>query len=208
MPDTEKRRPIIGVDFDDTLFRHSYPADDSEPNWAVINYVRHRQKEGAYLILVTCRHKAEDIRFAVNACRNVGIEFDAVNQNLPFMIEALGDCRKVYCNEYIDDKNITIQQIESMEPITKAHPVYVVIGLDEKFSLLMHKLKQLDGISVVTSTVAECVPFISDMVDSGFDIDGISIDESEWTPEVLDQFSKFVFRKTNVERIDIRHKKN
>ena len=34
-----------------------------------------------------------------------GLEFDAVNENLPEMIEWYGnDCRKVFADVYIDDK--------------------------------------------------------------------------------------------------------
>lgn len=199
-------RKIIGVDFDDTLFLHSYPANDSEPNWAVINYIRHQKSEGAYIILVTCRHRAEDLKFAIEACRRVGIEFDAVNDNLPFMKEKFGDCRKVYCNEYIDDKNITIQQIENAVPEEKRRPVYVVIGYDDKFAMLVRKLKWLDGIAVVRSTIDECVTAISDMVDNGIDINGISIDASEWNPEGLRRFEDFLSKRTMVDHLDIRSK--
>ena len=38
-------------------------------------------------------------------CEEHGIEFDAVNENLPRIIKAFGgDCRKVYADEYLDDK--------------------------------------------------------------------------------------------------------
>lgn len=204
----KQNRPIIGVDFDDTLFKHSYPADDSEPNWAVINYLRQRKREGAYIILVTCRHKAEDIKFAVQASKNVGIEFDAVNQNLPFMVDVLGDCRKIYCNEYIDDKNVTIAQIENMKsPKTKSKPVYVVIGDDVRFTDLMRELKRLDNIEVCQTTVSDCVSTITDLVDGGYEVCGVSIDESEWTPYGMEVFGRFIFHKTCIEKIDIRSRK-
>lgn len=102
---------ILGVDFDETLFLHSYPDNYSEPNWSVINYVKRRQAEGWYIILVTCRTDVEHINGAVDAAMNVGIHFDAINENHPSLIEQWGDCRKIYCDEYIDDKNITIRDV-------------------------------------------------------------------------------------------------
>lgn len=99
---------ILGVDFDDTLFLHSYPNDFSEPCWKNINYVKKRKCEGWYVILVTCRHTKDMIEQAVDAARSVGIEFDAINENHPLLIEKYGDCRKIYCDEYLDDKNIVL----------------------------------------------------------------------------------------------------
>lgn len=44
---------------------------------------------------------------AVDWCRRYGLEFDAVNENLPEIIEEHGgDCRKVYYDALIDDKNV------------------------------------------------------------------------------------------------------
>lgn len=106
-------RPIIGVDFDDTLFKHSWPCNDAEPNWPVINYVKQQQASGAYLILVTCREGAE-LTWAVEAAKKVGIVFDAANENLPWMIPHVGDPRKIFCNVFIDDHNLSIREIEAM----------------------------------------------------------------------------------------------
>ncbi len=112
---TKERRPIIGVDFDDTLFRNSYPCNDADPNWPVIRYLQKRKwEDNAYLILITCRFRPWEIEFAAEAARRVGLEFDAINENLPFMIEKVGDPRKIYCNEYIDDKNLSIRKIEKI----------------------------------------------------------------------------------------------
>ena len=43
-----------------------------------------------------------------------GIVFDAVNEPLPEQIKRWGnDTRKIYADYYIDDKNMTIAQVES-----------------------------------------------------------------------------------------------
>ena len=42
---------------------------------------------------------------AIIMCSNYGLKFDAVNQNMPEVIERFGgDSRKIYADEYIDDK--------------------------------------------------------------------------------------------------------
>lgn len=100
---------ILGVDFDDTLFLDSYPNNFSRPCWENISHVIKRKNEGWYIILVTCRHTDDMIEHAVKVSRSVGVEFDAVNENHPLLIEKYGDCRKIYCDEYLDDKNIIIR---------------------------------------------------------------------------------------------------
>lgn len=101
------RNRIIGVDFDGTLAvtRGSYPRIQ-KPIQEIIDYVLEEQKKGAYLILVTMR-EGEVLDQAVEWCKEQGIEFDAVNDNLPHMKEYFkNNPRKIFCNEYIDDMNV------------------------------------------------------------------------------------------------------
>ena len=107
-----EHQKILGVDFDNTLFLDSFPYNFSEPNWPVIQHVRRRQAAGWYIILVTCRTTAELVNAAVQAAAGVGIRFDAINSNHPEQVAKWGDCRKIYCDEYIDDKNITVDTVQ------------------------------------------------------------------------------------------------
>lgn len=98
---------IIGVDFDGTLAvtRGSYPRIQG-PIQEVIDYILEEQKKGAYLILITMREN-DELKQAVEWCKEQGIEFDAVNDNLPHMKEFFkNNPRKIFCNEYIDDTNM------------------------------------------------------------------------------------------------------
>lgn len=96
---------IIAVDFDGTLCENNWPGI-GEPRQAVIDYVLDQQRQGAKLILWTNR-TGKRLGEAVNWCNDHGIEFDALNANLPEMIEKYNnDCRKVFADEYIDDKAI------------------------------------------------------------------------------------------------------
>lgn len=98
---------IIGVDFDGTLAvtKGTYPKIQ-KPIQEVIDYILEEQKKGAYLILVTMR-EGDVLDQAVKWCREQGIEFDAVNDNLPHMKEFFkNNPRKIFCNEYLDDMNL------------------------------------------------------------------------------------------------------
>lgn len=93
---------IIAVDFDNTLFFTNWP-DIILPNWVMINRVKEEKALGHKIILWTCR-SGKYLEDAVEACRAVGLEFDAVNENLPDILEEFeSDCRKIFANEYWDD---------------------------------------------------------------------------------------------------------
>lgn len=93
---------IIAVDFDNTLFFTNWP-DIVLPNWVMINRVKEEKSKGSKIILWTCR-SGKYLEDAVEACRLVGLEFDAVNENLPEILETFeNDCRKIFANEYWDD---------------------------------------------------------------------------------------------------------
>ena len=67
-----------------------------------------RQANGEKLILWTSRNE-EQTKEAVEWCKKYGLIFDAVNDNLPEIVEAFGgNCRKIFANEYIDDRNRSI----------------------------------------------------------------------------------------------------
>ena len=95
---------VVAVDFDGTLFTEDkYPAV-GDPIEVTINYVKYLKSHGVELILWTCR-EGKILEDAVEACKSVGIEFDAINQNLQWRIDKYNyDCRKIGADLYIDDK--------------------------------------------------------------------------------------------------------
>lgn len=97
-------RKISAFDFDMTLAVTEYPKI-IEPIKPVIAYLKQRKAEGRIIILNTCRHDKE-LAEAVEWCKSQGIEFDYVNENVPELIEKFGDCRKIFADEYIDDKAV------------------------------------------------------------------------------------------------------
>lgn len=98
---------VIAVDFDGTLCENKYP-EIGDPNKEMIDYLKKRQQDGAKLVLWTCRVD-ELLDNAVRWSRNRGLIFDAVNENLPEIIAEFGtDTRKIFANEYVDDRNMWI----------------------------------------------------------------------------------------------------
>lgn len=102
-----KPAKIIAVDFDGTLCENKWP-EIGTPNEELIEYLRDRKKNGDKLILWTCRVD-NMLREAVEWCKEKELIFDAVNENLPEIVKNFGsDTRKIFANEYIDDRNIDI----------------------------------------------------------------------------------------------------
>lgn len=94
---------IIAVDFDGTLCYSNWP-ELGEPNLELIEYLKSCKAAGIRLILWTCR-AGEALEKAVSWCLDHQLEFDAVNDNLPEIIELYGNnSRKITCDYYIDDK--------------------------------------------------------------------------------------------------------
>ena len=94
---------IIAVDFDGTLCADLYPGIGA-PNQRLIFVLKQLKARGAKLILWTCRC-GEPLSEAVGWCKKHGLTFDAVNENLPEVLEKYGtDSRKITADLYIDDK--------------------------------------------------------------------------------------------------------
>ena len=87
---------IYAVDFDKTLTIGSYEFPDTgRPNIGLFHFLIEKQRNGHSIILWTCR-AGHDLDVAVAYCRNMGLTFDAVNDNLPKMIEAKSFCRLLH----------------------------------------------------------------------------------------------------------------
>lgn len=98
------KNKIIAVDFDGTLCENKWP-EIGEANKEMITYLKDRQANGDKLILWTCR--VDDmLKNAIDWSAEQGLIFDAVNENLPEIVASFGtDTRKIFANEYIDDRN-------------------------------------------------------------------------------------------------------
>ena len=96
---------IIAVDFDGTLVEDKFP-EIGKVKSNVWGEVIKAQENGAKIILWTSRDN-ERLKAAVEFCTERGLHFDAINDNLDeCKILFDNDTRKVYANEYWDDKAV------------------------------------------------------------------------------------------------------
>lgn len=96
---------IIAVDFDGTLCFSDWPSL-GEPNTPLIKYLLKEKASGSKIILWTCR-AGQALMDATKWCAGYGLEFDAINDNLPEVVELYGNnSRKITCDIYIDDRSI------------------------------------------------------------------------------------------------------
>lgn len=100
---------IIAVDFDGTLVENKWP-EIGAPIEKNIAKVKAEQEAGTKIILWTNR-VGEPLEKALAFCEAQGIHLDAVNKNLPEIIKAFGtDCRKIFANEYWDDRAVLMSE--------------------------------------------------------------------------------------------------
>lgn len=104
---------IYAIDFDGTLAETRFP-EIIGPKEKMVEFVKAIQAAGHKTILWTSR-AGEDLDNAVEWCREQGIIFDTVNENIPEHTAKWGnDTRKVYADYYIDDKAITVKEAERL----------------------------------------------------------------------------------------------
>ena len=106
---------VYAIDFDGTLCVDKFPEIGDEIPGRIAA-VKDLQAKGHKVILWTCRQNdklGSHLDNAVAWCKERGLLFDAVNQNLP-EVQAKwgGDTRKVYCDAYVDDKNLPAQFLD------------------------------------------------------------------------------------------------
>ena len=105
-------RPCVAIDFDGTIAVTDYPAILA-PIPEALEFIKACRLRGVAVILWTCRTDSHLIE-ALVWCDMQGIEFDAVNENLPDWISSYQtwqpdvnpDCRKICASIYIDDRNL------------------------------------------------------------------------------------------------------
>ena len=100
---------IYAIDFDGTLCTDKFPSIGEEISIRVEN-VKKLKKMGHKIILWTSSKNdihGNHLDAAVNWCKERGLIFDAINENLPeIQNQWEGDTRKIFCDFYIDDKNL------------------------------------------------------------------------------------------------------
>ena len=82
---------IFAVDFDGTLIvGNTWPDLDGQMNIQLIEYLIREQKEHGSKIILNSNRTGTALNDAIEVMKCFGLEFDAVNENLPEIIEAYG----------------------------------------------------------------------------------------------------------------------
>tara|TARA_R110001632_G_scaffold71817_1_gene166376 strand:+ start:10202 stop:10603 length:402 start_codon:yes stop_codon:yes gene_type:complete len=95
---------IIAIDFDGTIVEDDYPKI-GKPMIFAIDTILKLQSDGHRLILWTYR-SGKKLQEAVDFCKELGIEFYAVNKNYPEEEFDGKISRKIHADLFIDDRNI------------------------------------------------------------------------------------------------------
>lgn len=109
---TEGFKPIIAVDFDGVLSHEKWPGT-GKPNTSLMKWLIQQRNKGHKVILNTCRN-GEPLEDAIRFCKVYGLEFDAVNENLPEIVETYGssDSRKITAYYYLDDRAVNTRSYD------------------------------------------------------------------------------------------------
>lgn len=102
-----RRSTVYAVDFDGTLSLGNWP-EIGPANEPLFKFLISCREKGEKVILWTCRAD-QPLLDAVQWCNQNGLFFDAVNDNLPEVIEQYGNnSRKITSDYYIDDRAVNI----------------------------------------------------------------------------------------------------
>ena len=98
---------LIAVDFDGTIVEHKYPEIGKEKPFA-IDVLKQLAAEGNRVVLWTSR-EGDLLDAAIEFCRERGLEFYAVNSEVPgdsLFSKFASKRRKISADVYIDDHNL------------------------------------------------------------------------------------------------------
>ena len=113
------KKLTIAVDFDGTLCEFAFPdiGEQRRDHKMLMSKLIQLRNEGHKLILWTNRGDNDEypvLTEAVEWCRDKGLVFDAVNENLPNQKKLSGYSPKVMADIYIDDRALEFNETDSM----------------------------------------------------------------------------------------------
>jgi len=114
------KKVTIAVDFDGTLCQYAFPeiGEQTFLQKKLMETLIELRLNGNKLILWTNRGDNEKYKVlteAIEWCKNKGLEFDAINENLPNQKKISGYSPKIMADYYIDDKALTFNNLKTQE---------------------------------------------------------------------------------------------
>tara|TARA_E500000331_G_scaffold352388_1_gene400876 strand:+ start:1462 stop:1854 length:393 start_codon:yes stop_codon:yes gene_type:complete len=116
------KKLTLAVDFDGTLCEYAFPdiGEQSENQKRLMETLIRMRGDGHKIILWTNRGDNEKypvLTQAVEWCKSLGLEFDAINSNLPDQKKLSGYSPKIMADYYIDDKALEFTDNLSRESV-------------------------------------------------------------------------------------------
>jgi len=113
------KKLTIAVDFDGTLCEYAFPeiGQQTEDQIKLMQHLIKMREDGHKLILWTNRGDSEEYPVLTQAiiwCRERGLEFDAINENLPTTKKLSGPSPKIMADVYLDDKALHASEWRSL----------------------------------------------------------------------------------------------
>jgi hypothetical protein len=110
----------IAVDFDGTLCQYAFPeiGEQTFLQKKLMEILIKLRSNGNKLILWTNRGDNEEYKVlseAIQWCKNKGLEFDSINENLPNQKKLSGYSPKIMADYYIDDKALVFSDLSSQQ---------------------------------------------------------------------------------------------
>jgi hypothetical protein len=110
----------IAVDFDGTLCQYAFPeiGEQTILQKKLMETLIKLRSNGNKLILWTNRGDNEKFKVlteAIEWCKEKGLEFDAINENLQNQKKISGYSPKIMADYYIDDKALNFNDLKSQE---------------------------------------------------------------------------------------------
>jgi hypothetical protein len=107
----DSKKLVLAVDFDGTLCEYAFPhiGEQKNSHKELLELLIEFKKNGHKLILWTCRGDNDEypcLTEAIEWCKNQGLEFDSINENVEGTKKLSGPSPKVVADYYIDDKAI------------------------------------------------------------------------------------------------------
>jgi hydroxymethylpyrimidine pyrophosphatase-like HAD family hydrolase len=114
----KKDKLVIAIDFDGTLCKYAFPkiGEQEEQHKQLMQILIDLRQKGNKLILWTNRGDNEEYKSlteAIDWCKEKGLEFDSINQNLLDQKKLSGYSPKIIADYYIDDKALEFNTNEN-----------------------------------------------------------------------------------------------
>lgn len=129
-------RKIIAVDFDGTIVTNKWPDVGKLRKDIMRDVCRQIWMNNAYIIIWTCR-SGRELQEMEDYLNDINFPYDRINANAPWILDKWGrDNRKIYADEYWDDKAVKIEKKEDIAKKGSAMTINLCEKCDNKICIV------------------------------------------------------------------------